>query len=223
MRGLTPLSRSRCSLSSMSGSGSIFIISAPSGSGKSTLVSGLLKQIPNLDFSVSYTTRPPRGSEKDGVEYFFVSEATFEEMIAKDEFVEHAQVFGHYYGTSKVRLEQTLASGMDVVLDIDTEGAAQVKAKYPEAIGIFVMPPSYAMLKERLEKRSLDSADTIRKRLWWASQTEIERYQRYDYVLINEDLASSSDLMRSIILAERCKTRRMLGRVESIIKTFGGH
>jgi guanylate kinase len=206
----------------MSERGCVFIISAPSGSGKSTLVSELLQKVPNLNFSVSYTTRQPRGAEISGREYFFVDQHVFQRMIARDEFIEYANVFGCYYGTAKAYLEQSLAEGKDVILDIDTEGAAQVKSKLPESVSIFIMPPSYEALKTRLETRHQDTAETIQKRLNWASQKEIHRFRHYDYVVVNEDLMQSFDLMRSIILAERCRRKRVSNRVESIIKNFGG-
>jgi guanylate kinase len=137
----------------MSERGIVFIVSAPSGSGKSTLVTSLLEKVPNLAFSVSYTTRKPRGAEANGKEYFFVDEALFERMIADGQFIEYAKVFDHYYGTARAYLEQSLAEGKDLILDIDTDGAAQVKSQLPEAVSIFIMPPSYRALRTRLENR----------------------------------------------------------------------
>jgi guanylate kinase len=206
----------------MSEKGNVFIVSAPSGSGKSTLVANLLGKVPGLTFSVSYTTRKPRGNEKDGKEYFFVSELAFEKMIQEDQFLEYARVFGYYYGTAKSAMQQAFSEGKDLVLDIDTEGAAQVRNRLPQAVSIFIMPPSYEALKSRLENRKQDSQETIFKRLHWASHKEIHRYKSYDYVVINEDLSQSFELMRSIICSERCRTNNMTHRVESIIKTFGG-
>jgi len=203
--------------------GTVFIVSAPSGSGKSTLVTNLLQRVPNLTFSISYTTRKPRGGELNSREYFFVDEAAFERMIAGDEFIEYAKVFDHYYGTARAYLEEALAEGKDLILDIDTEGAAQVKSKLPEAVSIFIMPPSYAALRTRLENRRQDSVETIQKRLAWAAQKEIYRYRNYDYLVVNEDLNQSFDLMRSIVLAHRCRKDRMAARVHSIIQTFGGN
>lgn len=202
--------------------GKVFIVSAPSGSGKSTLVAKLLNEVPDLAFSISYTTRPPRGKEKDGVEYFFVSHEIFEKMIEEEQFVEYAKVFDHYYGTTRRSLEQTLAEGKDLLLDIDTEGAFQVKRKLPDSVSIFIMPPSFDALQTRLEKRRLDNKETILKRLRWASQVEIHRFMSYDYVIINEDLAASINQLKCVICAERCRRERMTGRVETILKTFGG-
>ncbi len=206
----------------MADRGRVFIVSAPSGSGKSTLVSKLLNQVPDLDFSISYTTRKPRGSEQNGVEYFFVSETVFEKMIAENRFLEYARVFDHYYGTDQNTVEATLQRGKDLLLDIDTAGAAQVKARLSDAVSIFIMPPSFEVLNERLSTRQLDNAEAIQKRLRWARQVEVDRFKNYDYVVINEDVSASSDLMRSIICAERCRTERMAERVENIIRTFGG-
>jgi guanylate kinase len=206
----------------MSEKGILFIISAPSGSGKSTLVANLLHTVPNLTFSVSYTTRKPRENETDGIEYYFVTEEEFEAMIVESQFIEYAKVFDKYYGTAKRKVEDALFAGRDVVLDIDTEGATQVKKKFPDSVSIFIMPPSYAALKTRLENRKSDNEEIIIKRLTWASQVEIYRFRNYDYVVINEDLDLSLELLKSIIYAERCRAERMSDRVDSIIKTFGG-
>ena len=202
--------------------GRVFIVSAPSGAGKSTLVAKLLAEVPDLVFSISYTTRKPRGNERNGVEYFFVTEPVFEKMIAEGQFVEYAQVFDHYYGTARHTLEAALEPGKDLLLDIDTEGASQVKTKLPDAVSIFIMPPSFEALHERLKRRQLDNEETIQKRLRWASEIEVHRFKSYDYVVINEDLKLSLNLMRSIIAAERCRRERMTQRVENIIKSFGG-
>ncbi len=203
--------------------GQIFIVSAPSGSGKTTLVRDLLAEDRNLTFSVSYTTRQPRGQERNGVEYFFVSEPVFQAMIGRGEFLEHARVFGHAYGTSRRYLEECIAGGSDLLLDIDTGGAAQVKKQLPGAVSIFIMPPSYPALKHRLEKRRLDSAETIRRRLQWASREEIHQFRHYDYVVVNDRLSRSRDQLRSIVQAERCRQERSLQRIELILKSFGGY
>ena len=149
----------------MQAKGQIFIVSAPSGSGKTTLLRKLLKEDARLRFSVSYTTRKPRGRERNGNEYFFVSETEFEAMIDRGQFLEHARVFGNYYGTSRQYVEECIAAGTDLLLDIDTDGAAQVRRQLPEAVTIFIMPPSFQALEQRLEQRHLDSAETIRQRL----------------------------------------------------------
>jgi guanylate kinase len=206
----------------MSSKGKVFIVSAPSGSGKSTIVNQLLQAMPEVVFSVSFTTRKPRGTERNGVEYHFVSEEEFERMIAEDQLIEFARVFGDYYGTGRRFVEQARAAGKDVILDIDTEGATQVKRKIKDAVSIFIMPPSHTALLERLQKRGLDRAETIQKRLNWAVQKEIHRCWDYDYVVINEDLEASVKSMKGIVLAERCRKERQSERLESIIKTFGG-
>ena len=202
--------------------GKIFIVSAPSGAGKSTLVRSLLQQVSNLAFSVSYTTRQPRGQEVDGREYYFVDRAVFEKMIEEDKFVEYAKVFDHYYGTARASVEEIVDEGNDILLDIDTVGAAQVRKEISQVVSIFIMPPSYEVLRERLEHRKQDSPETIQKRLQWASEREIYKYKNYDYVVINDDFSQAMELMRSIVLAERCRKARLMHRIQSIIKTFGG-
>lgn len=195
----------------------VYIISAPSGSGKSTLTKELLTSVPRLQFSVSYTTRPPRGSEQNGREYHFVSRGEFEEMIASGEFLEYACVFGDYYGTARRYLDEASAANNDLVLDIDVQGAAQIKHNLPEAISIFILPPSRSELEKRLRRRNdtekqLETAERCRsdterngiidKRLQTAAQ-EIENYPLYDYILINDRLEESIDCLKAIVLAER--------------------
>jgi guanylate kinase len=191
-------------------SGILFIISAPSGSGKTTLVDALRQYVPNLDFSVSYTTRPPRGSEQNGREYHFVTRDQFEEMIRRDDFLEYADVFGNYYGTARSVLEDAARRGNDVLLDIDVQGERQVKRKLPDAVSIFVLPPSRAELESRLRKRSqsenVQSEEVIRRRLDTARK-EIENYPNYDYILINDRLEQSVDVLQAIVLGERIGRR----------------
>ena len=185
-------------------SGTVFIISAPSGSGKTTLTNELLRRVPGLEFSISYTTRPPRGSEKNGREYFFVDRAEFEKMLAQDQFLEHADVFGHYYGTARRFLEDARQRGLDLVLDIDVQGARQVKCKVPEAVSIFILPPSREVLEKRLRDRGEDDSQTIQRRLHGARK-EIEKYPNYDYILVNDRLDQSTDALIAIVAAERLK------------------
>lgn len=186
----------------------VFIISAPSGSGKSTLVNELRKIVPGLEFSISYTTRKPRGSEHDGREYFFVTREQFERMLARDEFLEHADVFGNYYGTARRFLEDANKSGNDLLLDIDVQGAAQIKAKCPEAVTIFVLPPSREELVKRLRRRSeaegVRDEAVIHRRLATAAK-EIENWRAYEYILVNDQLEQSIDGLQDIVLAERLK------------------
>jgi len=180
----------------------VYIVSAPSGSGKSTLVAELFKVVSRLMFSVSYTTRPPRGSEQNGKEYFFVSRQEFEKMIAAGEFLEFADVFGNYYGTARRFLRDAEARGQDLLLDIDVQGAALVKREMPQAVSIFILPPGREKLEWRLRHRGLDSEAVIRRRLDTARR-EIENYSKYDYILVNDRLEQSTDELRAIVLAER--------------------
>ena len=182
----------------------VFIISAPSGSGKSTLVARLLKLVPSLDFSISYTTRAPRGSEKNGKQYFFVSREEFERMIAAGEFLEHANVFGNYYGTASRFLRAAEEKDHDLLLDIDVQGAEQIKRKLPSAASIFILPPDRKTLEQRLRERGEDSEEVIQRRLQRASQ-EIENYDKYNYILINDKLEESSQSLRAIVLSERVR------------------
>jgi len=182
----------------------VYTVSAPSGSGKSTLVNELFKMVDGLDFSISYTTRPPRGSEQNGKEYFFVSRKTFETMIAADEFLESATVFGNYYGTARRFLREAEARGNDLLLDIDVQGASKIKEKIPDAASVFILPPDREKLEWRLRTRGLDSEEVIRRRLDTARR-EIENYSKYDYILVNNVLEQSADQLRDIVLAERLR------------------
>lgn len=207
----------------MSNRGNLIVISAPSGSGKSTLVRGLfdrLLETPGLVFSVSHTTREPRAGEKDGTDYFFVSKAEFRAMAEAGGFLEYAEVYGNLYGTSREAVEAQLQAGQDVLLDIDVQGAMRVKQSLPSAILIFVLPPSFRVLRERLLKRGLDERDTIERRLRIARQ-EVVCYSKYDYVIVNEDIGRSLFELQSIISAARCTTDRRRERAEEIVKTFG--
>jgi guanylate kinase len=182
----------------------VYIISAPSGSGKSTLVEKVQPLVPQLDFSVSYTTREPRGHEQNSREYFFVSREQFDEMVKGGEFLEHAEVFGNCYGTARRFLEQARKNGHDLLLDIDVQGAAQIKGKLPEAVSIFILPPDRKTLEARLRHRSLDKEEVIQRRLLTATR-EIEKYREYDYILINDRLEDSVEALRAVLLAERLK------------------
>jgi guanylate kinase len=182
----------------------VYIVSAPSGSGKSTLVNELLKLVSDLEFSISYTTRAPRGSEQQGKQYHFVERDQFEQMIRDDEFLEHANVHGNCYGTARRFMREAEQKGHDLLLDIDVQGAAQVKHKLPDAISIFVLPPDRKTLEWRLSNRGEDAASVIHDRLLTASR-EIENYDKYDYILINDKLEESCENLRAIVLAERLK------------------
>jgi len=197
----------------------VFIISAPSGSGKSTLVNRLMQEVPNLCFSISYTTRAPRGHEVQGTNYHFTSRNDFEERLRNDEFLEHADVFGNYYGTHRSELEMARSHGKDLVLDIDVQGAAQLKKSIPDAVTIFVLAPSRQILEHRLRYRGEDSDEVIRRRLADAAR-EIRNYDLYDYVLINEDIDESARTLGSIVRAERARRTRIEDKIRPILKTF---
>jgi guanylate kinase len=197
----------------------VFIVSAPSGSGKSTLVGRLLKQDPGLLFSISYTTRTPRGREVQDQAYHFISRKEFEASLECDEFLEHAEVFGNYYGTHRGILERAQAEGRDLLLDIDVQGERQLKSKVPDAVTIFVLAPSRLELEKRLRARSEDSEEVIARRLDGAA-AEIRNYGAYEYVVVNRDLERSVDALASIVKAERVRRARMEDQVRAILGTF---
>ncbi len=197
----------------------VFIVSAPSGSGKSTLVGRLLKRLPSLTFSISYTARSPRGSERPGEGYHYITREEFEERIRHGEFLEYAEVFGNYYGTHASVLASAKAEGKDLVLDIDVQGARQLKCKIPEAVSIFVLAPSREVLEQRLRARSEDPEDVILKRLREAAE-EIRNYRAYDYVLVNREVDSSVETLAAIVIAERVRRTRMEGEIQPILGTF---
>ena len=197
----------------------VFIISAPSGSGKSTLVSRLMTNVPGLMFSISYTTRKPRGAEVEGHNYHFISRAEFESMIGRGEFLEWAEVFGNYYGTHRGILEEAQSQGKDLVLDIDVQGARQLRCQIPEAVTVFILAPSKQILEQRLRARSEDREEVIERRLREAAE-EIRNYQAYDYVLINRDLTESDAVLSSIVYAERVRRTRIEDQIQPILETF---
>jgi len=201
--------------------GSIVIISAPSGSGKSTLIRRLIASLPDLSFSVSYTTRPRREGEKEGRDYFFVTRKRFERMTAAGDFVEWAEVFGHLYGTSTTQIERGLQAGRDIVLDIDVQGHEQVKKRLPEALSVFVMPPSFQELKRRLTHRHSDAPHVIERRLEAARQ-EIAHWPEYDYLVVNDRLGPATKALQAIVRAGRVRRQNQAERAQEICKTFGG-
>jgi guanylate kinase len=198
----------------------VFIISAPSGSGKSTLVNRLLTEVGGLTFSVSCTTRAPRGTEVSGQAYDFIDRAEFERRIQAGEFLEYADVFGNYYGTHVSALVKAKTAGKDLVLDIDVQGAAQLKKRIPDAVTIFVLAPSREILEQRLRARSQDSDEVIRRRLANAAR-EIRNYSLYDYVLVNEDLEPAVESLKAIVRAERVRRIRVEEKIRPILATFG--
>ena len=199
--------------------GLLFIISAASGTGKTTLAERLVQILPNLCLSHSYTSRPARPNERDGVDYHFVSRDAFEAMITRGEFLEWADVFGNLYGTSAADTERLQASGQDVVLVIDVEGARQVRASGVDHTAIFILPPSYDILESRLRGRSADSEEAMQRRLA-AARAEVDCYRAYDYVVINDRLESTVVRLQEIIAAERSRTHRMQKIADKIIRTF---
>jgi guanylate kinase len=197
----------------------VFIVSAPSGSGKSTLVSQLVERMPGLLFSVSYTTRAPRGTERQGQHYQYITRTEFEERAAAGEFLEHAEVFGHHYGTHRSVLDRAEAGKLDLVLDIDVQGARQLKSRIPDAVSIFILAPSRDILEQRLRDRSEDPEAVIQRRLRKAAE-EIRNYSAYDYVLVNKEVEASVDALAAIVKAERVRRGRMEEAIRPILATF---
>ncbi|MDQ2774791.1 MAG: guanylate kinase [Acidobacteriota bacterium] len=198
----------------------VFIISAPSGSGKSTLVSRLLASDPDLRFSVSYTTRKRRGNEVPGESYIYISRQEFVDRIGAQEFLEHAEVFGNYYGTHRSVLDAAQSEGKDLILDIDVQGARQLKERIPEAVSVFILAPSRDILEQRLRSRSEDSEEVIQRRLREAAE-EIRNYSQYDYILVNHQVEESVGTLAAVIRAERVRRSRMEERIRPILKSFG--
>jgi len=201
--------------------GNLIIVSGPSGAGKSALASAALANLPGLSFSVSYTTRPPRGNERDGVEYYFVTKAEFETLVHTGSLLEWAEVYGNYYGTSRQFIDERLGRGEDVLLDVDVQGARSIRGKRPDAVSIFIMPPSYQVLRLRLENRRLDKDYIIEQRLKIARR-EIAQYRDYDFLIVNEDFDTAVEELKAIILGSRCRMTSRTESAESIVATFGG-
>jgi guanylate kinase len=199
----------------------LYIVSAPSGSGKTTLLHTLLKTFQDLKFSVSHTTRQPRAGERDGVDYFFTDRTKFLEMVDRGEFLEWAEYYGQLYGTSRAFVEQQLTSGCDVILDIDVQGARQVKTRIEEAISVFILPPSFSELERRLRSRRLESDEAIHRRLEIA-KGEIPYYRDYDYIVVNDILDNSIQTLEAIVRAVRARSTRQQAKIEEIIASFGG-
>ncbi len=202
--------------------GNLFIVAAPSGAGKSTLIKEILRKSSpeqSMQLSVSHTTRKPRKGEQNGVEYYFVDHAEFENMIKQDAFYEHAEVFGNYYGTSKAAISDKLQLGVDVFLDIDWQGARQVKNKNPDVISIFVLPPSVEALQSRLVGRGQDSEEVIAKRMG-AAQSEISHANEFDYVIVNDDLEQAHKEFEAIISAQRVRLRNQQLRHDSLFTSL---
>ncbi len=199
--------------------GNLFVVVAPSGAGKTSLVNELLRREPNLRLSISYTTRPPREGEAHGREYHFVARAAFERMIASGDFLEHANVYGNYYGTSRRWIEEELAGGHDVLLEIDWQGAAQVRRLFAHMVGIFILPPSYAELRRRLERRGKDAPETIARRLAGA-RDEVSHVLEFEYIIVNEDFDSAVRDLESIVRASRVARAHQERRFALLIAEF---
>jgi len=199
--------------------GNLIIVSSPSGGGKGTLIKEVLKSVSNVGYSISFTTRQERDGEVNGKDYFFVSRAEFENLIEQGEFLEHAEVHGNFYGTSVKQIKSEIELGRDIILEIDVQGAASVRAKVPEAVSIFILPPSFEVLQNRLIKRATEKKEDLALRLK-NSFTEVWRYEEFEYVVINDEVTRATNDLRSIILAERKKRIRQSRAIKVILDSF---
>ena len=196
--------------------GGVFIISGPSGSGKDTVMTALFKKMPELLFSISSITRAMRAGEREGEKYNFITREKFEDMLKNDRLLEHNEFVGNYYGTPREPVERAIANGQDMVIEVDVNGAAQIREKMPEAVSIFIMPPSFAELKRRLSGRGTESEELIQKRLT-SALGEIKRAAEYDYIVVNEDIAAAADDIMSVILSSRLKTDRQTKIIDEVL------
>lgn len=201
--------------------GSLIVVAGPSGAGKSSLVQRALDEIDRLKFSVSYTTRSPRSGEGNGVDYFFVSREEFLALRDRDEFLEYAEVHGQLYATSRSQVAEAAGNGIDLILDIDVQGADQIRRRMPEAVTIFIMPPSREAVEERLRLRNLNAPEDIERRMANAA-SEVQMYGHFKYVVVNDDLDRATAALEAIIIAERHRTDRQQRVAQSILDTFGG-
>jgi len=197
--------------------GTLFILSAPSGGGKSSLAKALVESMPDVAVSVSHTTRPPRPGEQEGVHYYFVDSETFRAMVAEGRFLEHAEVFGNHYGTSREAVERLLAQGRQVLLDIDWQGMRHIKAKMPGAVSIFILPPSREVLEERLRGRGQDSAEVIARRMREAT-AEMRHYKEFDHVVVNDDFNAAREDLRAIIEGAHERARPVTADLEALLQ-----
>jgi guanylate kinase len=202
--------------------GILFVVSSPSGGGKGTLIQRVLTQIPEIRYSVSYTTRAPRSGEVDGREYFFVATEAFEKMIGEGKFLEWAHVHGKLYGTAREQVSSEINSGRDIILEVDVQGAASVRRLIPEAVSIFILPPSFEILRQRLVARGTDSPDELESRLRKAPE-ELNGYSDFDYLIINDDLERAAAQMGAIICAERARLARQRPYVQRLVEAFAAN
>jgi guanylate kinase len=202
------------------GRGMLIVVSSPSGGGKGTLIDRVLKTVPGVSYSVSYTTRSPREGEQHGREYFFVSTDAFEEMVRRGEFLEWANVYGHFYGTSRAQVEAERAAGHDIILEIDVQGAASIRALVDDAVTVFILPPSFELLRSRLVTRGTDSPADLERRLRGAP-AEIEQYRFFRYVILNDDINRASAQLAAVIYAERARRERQEPRLKETLADFG--
>jgi guanylate kinase len=200
--------------------GMLIVVSSPSGGGKGTLIDRVLKIVEGVSYSVSYTTRPPRPAEQNGREYFFVSTAEFEEMIQRDNFLEWANVYGHLYGTHREQVERERDAGSDIILEIDVQGAASIRRKVSDPVTVFILPPSFELLRERLVARNTDSPADLERRLRGAP-AEVEQYKYFDYVILNDDVNRASSQLASVIYAERARRERQEQSLRKTLLDFG--
>jgi len=200
--------------------GMLIVVSSPSGGGKGTLIDRVLRTVPGVSFSVSYTTRAPRATEQNGREYFFVDLPTFEAMIERGEFLEWANVYGHLYGTSLAQVEAERGARHDIILEIDVQGAESIRHKSPDAVSVFILPPSFELLRERLLARGTDSAADLEKRLRGAP-LEVERYKFFQYVILNDDINRASQQLAAVIYAERARRERQETSLRDGLEDFG--
>ena len=198
----------------------LIVVSSPSGGGKGTLIDRVLKTVPEVGYSVSYTTRPPREGEQHGREYFFVSTDVFERMIRDGELLEWANVYGHLYGTSRAQVERELEGGRDIILEIDVQGAASIRELIDDAVTVFILPPSFELLRSRLVARGTDSPADLERRLQGAPG-EVQQYRNFSYVILNDDINRASAQLAAVIYAERARRERQESRLKETLSDFG--
>ena len=201
------------------GRGILFVVSSPSGGGKGTLIDRVLKEVPNLSYSVSFTTRSPRNGEQDGREYFFITPDKFEQMVAANEFLEWAHVHSKRYGTSRQQVFREISEGRDIILEVDVQGAASVRQLIDDAVSIFILPPSFEVLKQRLLARGTDSPEELDLRLRNAPR-ELEHYSAFQYLIVNDDADQAAGQLRAIVHAERARLSRQQSRIKKVVEGF---